>query len=73
MRKETRIKNKGMMRQRMSQNYGLGPVFCKECGLFFDDNRIRNYANYQECKQHTGFTGYSLYDQLTKGEGKHGY
>jgi len=46
-----------------------GPVFCEQCGLFFDDKR-QNFLNYLKCWQHQNKTGYNLIGMLEAAEAK---
>ena len=48
-----------------SPSMAYGPVFCLECGLFFDD-KTQNILNYHNCKGHRKITtaGYKLVSRL---------
>ena len=65
MPRETRMKEKGMMRQERDTR-GLGGIFCPICGFFFDDKYTQNKSEYVDCKIHTklGLKGFKLYDIL---------
>jgi hypothetical protein len=46
-----------------------GPVFCEQCGLFFDDKK-QNFLNYEKCRKHQNKTGYNLISLLQRAEEK---
>ena len=39
---------------------GVGGVFCRECGLFYDPKSPTNAHDYSSCARHLGLKGYKL-------------
>lgn len=55
--------------QNRNERVQCGPVFCEQCGKFFDDKK-QNIANYATCKAHKKKQGYSLFDRIGDDDAK---
>lgn len=42
----------------------IGPMFCKECGKFFEDKKRKQMCDYSSCRLHQGKEGFNLLDRL---------
>jgi hypothetical protein len=70
----TRMKEVGMERQQKEEFWhkmekpksrrndcvgGMGGIFCKKCGLFYDGKQL-NISSYLSCSKHKGLQGYRI-------------